>query len=260
MHTFFLPASDWREPYRVTGPEARHLATVLRIKPGGEIRLLDGEGREGFFLVTATGKKDVTLSPVRIITHERPANRATLAVGYGRSIRRGWLLEKAVELESAGIWFWQAERSQGKVPGESKETWLARMAAGAKQSNNPYFPELRTFPGGIGELVQAALPFTKKYILWEGGVNGRVLSLAELRYPGNALFVLGPEGGFAPREVETLASEGFVPVSLGGRVLRWETAAVLCLGLAWWGRQTVARVPPGAISNRGCPDAGEDCL
>ncbi|CAK7032708.1 MAG: Ribosomal RNA small subunit methyltransferase E [Desulfovibrio sp.] len=237
MRTFFLPASGWQEPYQVTGAEARHLVTVLRIKLGEEIRLLDGEGREGIFSIAAIAKKCVTLTPVRIITHERPADTTTLAVGYGRSIRRGWLLEKAVELESAGIWFWQAERSQGKVPEENKETWLAQMTAGAKQSNNPYLPELRTLPGGVAELIREAAPFDKKYILWEGDTKGRILSLNNLQVPGNALFVLGPEGGFAQKEVDALIAGGFTPLSLGNRVLRWETAALLCLGLSWWARQ-----------------------
>lgn len=241
MHTFFLPASGWQEPYQVTGPEARHLVTVLRIKPGEEIRLLDGEGREGIFTVIETTKKYVTLAPVRIIIHERPASGATLALGYGRSVRRGWLLEKAVELESAGIWFWQADRSQGKVPEESKETWFAQMTAGAKQSNNPHLPLLKTLPGGAGELVSASASFDAKFILWEGfasgDAKGRVLSLDDLQAPGNTLFVLGPEGGFTGREISVLTSGGFTPLSLGDRILRWETAAMLCLGLSWWARQ-----------------------
>lgn len=237
MHTFFLPASGWQEPYQVSGPEARHLVSVLRIKAGENIRLLDGEGREGIFTITKIAKMQVFLSPVRIVTHERPSGGTTLAIGYGRGIRRGWLLEKAVELESAGIWFWQAERSQGKVPKESKETWLAQMAAGAKQSNNPYLPELKTLPGGVAELLRVSFSFDKKYLLWEGDTKGRILSRSDLLLPGNALFVLGPEGGFTEREVSALVAGGFTPISLGGRVLRWETAAMLCLGLSWWAQQ-----------------------
>lgn len=226
------------------------MVTVLRIKPGEKLRLLDGEGREGVFTVIETAKKYVTLAPVHIIIHERPEHRATLAVGYGRSVRRGWLLEKAVELESAAVWFWQAERSQGKVPEESKETWFAQMTAGAKQSNNPHLPLLKTLPGGAGELVSASASFDTKFILWEGyaredtkgaketkGAKGHVLSMDDLQSPGNTLFVLGPEGGFTEREISVLTSGGFVPVSLGNRVLRWETAAMLCLGLSWWARQ-----------------------
>ncbi|MDR3074393.1 MAG: 16S rRNA (uracil(1498)-N(3))-methyltransferase [Deltaproteobacteria bacterium] len=243
MHTFFLPAGEWREPYRLTGAEARHLVTVLRVKPGETVRLLDGEGREGLFAVGETGKNAATLILRETIRHEKPPRRATIALGYGRNIRRGWLLEKAVELEADGIWFWQAERSQGKAPVESKENWFARMAAGAKQSNNPYLPELRTLPGGVAELAAAARNFDRTIVLWEGDTQGAMLSMAELTAAGNSLFVLGPEGGFTEREIRALQDASFVPLSLGDRVLRWETAAMLCLGLTWWARQQRAERP-----------------
>lgn len=237
MHTFFLPAESWNDPCQITGAEARHLVAVLRIRQGEMVRLLDGEGREGAFTVQSVEKRQVTLVPAKIIHHERPAGRATLAVGYGRGIRRGWLLEKAVELEAAGIWFWQADRSQGAVPEASKETWLAQMTAGAKQSNNPWLPGLKTLPGGVADLIAASGNFDKTFVLWEGDTKGAVLSLDDLSAKGNALFVLGPEGGFSDREIAALTGASFTPVSLGKRVLRWETAAVLCLGLAWWARQ-----------------------
>ena len=237
MHTFFLPAEEWHEPYQVSGAEARHLVTVLRLQTGEPVRLLDGEGREGIFTVTGIGKRQVTLAPQTMTTHERPFGRITLAVGYGRGIRRGWLLEKAVELEAAGVWFWQADRSQGKVPEESKETWFAQMTAGAKQCNNPWLPELATFPGGVDDLVRAGNGFDKKFVLWEGDTKGAALTMDDLAPASNALFVLGPEGGFTDREITRLAASAFTPVSLGNRVLRWETAAMLCLGLAWWARQ-----------------------
>lgn len=239
MHTFFLPAQSWREPYQVTGSEARHLVSVLRLTPGDSVRLLDGEGREGLFTVADAAKHKVTLRPERIMTHDKPAGAATLAIGFGKGLRRGWLLEKAVELEAGGVWFWQADRSQGKVPGEGKETWFAQMTAGAKQSNNPWLPELRTLPGGVAELAAEGERFTRKYILWEGDTEGAVLSSDDLAPKGDALFVLGPEGGFTGREVDALADAEFVAVSLGNRVLRWETAALLCLGLSWWTRQQV---------------------
>lgn len=58
-----------------------------------------------------------------------------------------------------------------------------------------------------------------------------------LGQPGRTLCVVGPEGGFTAQEVEKLTRAGFLPATLGERVLRWETAAVLCLGLHWWKRQ-----------------------
>lgn len=237
MHTFFLPAPFWQEPYQMIGTEARHLVAVLRVKSGESVRLLDGEGREGIFTILETAKQRVVLKAEEITRHPKPASLATLAIGHGRNLRRSWLLEKAVELEAGGIWFWQAARSQGKVPEEGKDTWFAQMAAGAKQSKNPWLPELRTLPGGVQDLLAAKTNFDKTYLLWEGDTKGAVLTREDISPTGDALFVLGPEGGFTDKEVADLVDGGFLPVSLGGRVLRWETAALLCLGLTWWARQ-----------------------
>ena len=237
MHTFFLPAQAWHEPYQVTGQEARHLVSVLRIKNGETVRLLDGEGREGIFAVSAIEKRHVSLAPQTIRLHDRPKGGITLAIGYGRGLRRGWLLEKAVELEAEGIWFWQADRSQGKVPEESKETWLSQMTAGAKQSVNPWLPELATLPDGVDGLIKKRNDFDKGFVLWEGDIYGAVLSMNDIAPAENMLFVLGPEGGFSEREIARLVDADFTPVSLGNRILRWETAAMLCLGLTWWARQ-----------------------
>ncbi|MCC8194911.1 MAG: 16S rRNA (uracil(1498)-N(3))-methyltransferase [Deltaproteobacteria bacterium] len=236
MHTFFLPAEAWHEPYQVTGTEARHLVSVLRIKRGDTVRLIDGLGREGIFTVCETGKRHASLTPETIVIHKRPPG-ITLAIGYGRGLRRGWLLEKAVELEAAGVWFWQADRSQGNVPEESKETWLSQMLAGAKQTGNPWLPGLATLPGGVDELIMKRDGFDKRFVLWEGAAQGAILSLEDLTPAANVLFALGPEGGFSEREITRLTQADFTPVSLGNRILRWETAAMLCLGLAWWARQ-----------------------
>jgi RNA methyltransferase, RsmE family len=142
-----------------------------------------------------------------------------------------------VELEAEGIWFWQADRSQGKVPEESKETWLSQMTAGAKQSVNPWLPELATLPDGVDGLIKKRNDFDKGFVLWEGDIYGAVLSMNDIAPAENMLFVLGPEGGFSEREIARLVDADFTPVSLGNRILRWETAAMLCLGLTWWARQ-----------------------
>lgn len=219
------------------GQEARHLVKVLRAREGDSIRLLDGKGREGVFAITATEKTRVHLEPQTITEHPAPAASTVLAVGWAKSVRRGWLLEKAVELEAGGIWLWQADRSQSRVPEDIKDSWEGQMIAGAKQSLNPWLPELRTIPEGVRSLVEYAQQFDRTFILWEGQSPSALLSPAMLGQTGRTLFVLGPEGGFSEAEVRTLTDGGFTPVSLGRRILRWETAALLCLGLDWWHRQ-----------------------
>ena len=238
--TFFLPPGSWMEPYQLDGAEAHHLTRVLRIREGEEIRLLDGRGREGAFRVGSCSKNRVRLECLRIWSYPRPASRVILAAGWTKAARRGWILEKAVEFEAAAVWFWQAERSQFPVPDQAKETWEAQLVAGAKQCRNPWLPELRTFPYGAPELIRAveAANCACRHVLLED-TCGPALPLIpdRLGLPGVTVCVIGPEGGFAPAEAALFRQSGFEPITLGQRVLRWETAAMFCLGLHWWKRQ-----------------------
>lgn len=243
MHTFFLEPDKWHAPFILDGQEARHLAKVLRLKAGDKVRLLDGAGRCGEFAVLGTGKGSVELELLREERPAGPALRCCLAAAYTKATRRGWLLEKAVELEASGIWFWQAEHSQAKVPDAGRENWREQLIAGAKQCRNAWLPELRTFPGGAASLAQAAAGFDKIFLLWEGQASDNMLTLNDLTpaRPGESiLFIMGPEGGLSAAEVDLFLKNGAKALSLGRRILRWETAALLCLGLSYWAGQLEA--------------------
>jgi len=237
MKTFFLDPEAWREPYGLDGQEAHHLSRVLRLGPGDKVRLVDGAGRSGVFRVDRAAKNRVDLTLLSEEMIPAPLPRVVLALGWTKGLRRGWLLEKAVELNAAGLWFWQAEHSQGKVPADPKEAWSGQILAGAKQSGSAWLPELKTLPGGLPELIEAGKNFSRTYLLHEDRDMGAPLAPAEVTAKGDVLCVLGPEGGFAPAEAQALVKAGFAPVSLGPGVLRWETAALTALSLFWWGGQ-----------------------
>jgi 16S rRNA (uracil1498-N3)-methyltransferase len=208
---------------------------VLRVRVGDEIRLLDGQGREGSFRIAGCGKHDLELEPLGVRIHPRPASRSILAAGWTKAARRGWFLEKAVEFEAAGIWLWQAERSQFPVPLDIRESWQGQLVAGAKQCRNPWLPELRTLPGGVRDVIAAATGCDHLFALLESDhAPATALTPDRLGLPGSTVYVVGPEGGFTPAEAHALQGAGFAGVTLGRRVLRWETAAMLCLGLHWW--------------------------
>ena len=237
-HNFYLAPEAWRAPFRLEGPEAHHLARVLRLKPGAVVRLFDGLGRHGLFRIDTASKNAVELTLQSEQTEVRPAVRCTLAAGFSKALRRGWFMEKAVELEAAALWFWQGEYSQAALPEAEKESWKASLIAGAKQCGNARLPELRMLRGGVAALAEARPAFDRAFLLYEGETGGRMLQQEDLTAPGDILLVVGPEGGFSPREAALLQEADITAVSLGDRVLRWETAAVLTLGLAWWARQT----------------------
>lgn len=238
MHTFYISPEQWGKQLELTGQEVHHLGRVLRLHPGDEVLVLDGEGREALCRIAAVGRQSATLNVLEEKLYPYPSSGVILAVGWGKEARRGWILEKSVELEASGLWFWQAERSQFPVPSDVKDTWHASLVAGAKQCQNPWLPQLRTVPGGVDELIRASRDFDHCQVLVESGLPQQdFMSENYLGQPGRTLCVIGPEGGFSVREIEKLMAAGFQALSMGDRVLRWETAAMMALGLHWWKRQ-----------------------
>jgi len=246
-HSFYLRPESWREPFTLDADESHHLVRVLRLKAGAQVRLFDGRGRQGIFRVLVAAKSGVTLTRESESRVPEPPVRCTLAAGFSKALRRGWFMEKAVELEAAALWFWQGEHSQAALPEAEKASWRASLIAGAKQCQSAWLPEFFLIQGGVRGLIARRGEFDRALVLYEGDTGGRILRREDLaasgdpgggRYaPGSLLLVVGPEGGFSAAEVAALQNAGVEAVSLGKRILRWETAAVLTLGMAWWARQ-----------------------
>ncbi len=235
LNSFYLEPENWKSPFVLEGGEAKHLSKVLRTKPGETVRLFDGCGRDGLFTVAEVSKSRVNLDLVEENIHADKRG-LTLAIGWNKSSRRNWILEKSVELEAKGLIFFQSEFTQGKVPAEIKDTWDEKLVAAAKQCGNTWLPELSTVSGSVEKLIEAAKDFSNKLFLWEKADKDAVPDYSELAQE-STIAVIGPEGGFSPREAEMLMDNGFKPCSLGESILRWETAALLCLGTAYLERQ-----------------------
>jgi len=230
---FYLPPEKWREPFVLEGGEARHLLTVLRAAPGAQVRLFDGMGRDGLFVVTKADKRRAVLTPVELRHAPKAAKGMTLAVGFSKASRRDWLLEKAVELGAESVLFWQARRSQGRVPDAPKPGWTDTLVAAAKQCGASWLPALSVLPGGVQDLAGLGASFASRVLLWENEEDA-VLTQADLS--GRTLAVIGPEGGFEDEEAQTLRAAGFASRHLGSTTLRLETAALLVLGLHYHAR------------------------
>ena len=235
MRLFYLEPERWAEPWVLDGPEARHALKAVRLGQGDSLRLFDGTGREGEFRIAKVGKDRAELDVLELREAARPEAQVHLALGWSRQARRSWLLEKAVELGAAGLWFWRAERSQGDPPDEPKEGWAAKMVAGAKQSGNLLLPEAGIIGNGLAGLVEFGRGFDRRRLCSEAAAAPLVRPV-DLAAPGRILVVVGPEGGLADTEVAALKAGGFMAVSLGQGILRWETAALAALGLAFWAR------------------------
>ncbi|MGE4441264.1 MAG: 16S rRNA (uracil(1498)-N(3))-methyltransferase [Desulfomicrobium sp.] len=235
LNSFYLAPALWREPFSIEGEEFHHASRVLRAKAGDTLRLFDGQGRWGIFIIEELSKKNARLRRVSEQTESAPSRPLILAVGWSKGLRRGFLLEKAVELGAAEVWFWQAARSQGDVPEEGKEGWERQLVSAAKQCGACRLPCIRTFRGPA-EVIHAAAGLGSRVLCWEREENA-FIDPALLADAQGSIAVLGPEGGLEDREADLFREHGFTPVGLGPRILRFETAAVLVLSLHLWAAQ-----------------------
>jgi 16S rRNA (uracil1498-N3)-methyltransferase len=242
LNSFHLPATAWPDgvggTVRLTGTEARHMLTVLRTVPDQTVRLFDGDGRSGLFVVRETDRNSALLEAVSLESHQAPGTGLTLAIGWSKSKRRDYFFEKLVELGGLGAVFWSAVRSQGQMPDDAKESWRDKCIQAAKQCGTAHVPAIAALPGGVGGLLDFARDFDAWYLAWESDTVAAPLVPAQLA-TGRTLLVIGPEGGLDDSEAERLIQGGFIPVTLGRNILRWETAATYCLSLGWFARQGV---------------------
>jgi 16S rRNA (uracil1498-N3)-methyltransferase len=212
---------------------ARHVQ-VLRLQPSAALTLFDGRGGQWAGAVTAMSRREVR---VRTLHHEAVERelrtQVTLAVGMPANERMDALIEKATELGVTAIQPLVCERSVLRVAGERAQRkaahWRAVAIAACEQCGRNRVPPIEE-PIGLPDWLRAT---------HAEGMRRWLLSPADGAQPWpptrdaspSVLVLSGPEGGFTTQEQEAARSAGFVPVSLGERVLRADTAPLAAL--AW---------------------------
>ena len=219
---------------RLTPEDSRHALRSLRLRDGAVISLSDGRGTVA---TGALGARDGEAAVVRVLERaemERPAPRVEVALSPPSGDRLSWAVQKLAEIGVDSLLLMETERSVRRVGGERARRGDQRLATiareAAMQSRRPFVMEVRS---GFG-LEDVAGPHS--VMLWERAEQP--LSDLEPLGDGSARILVGPEGGFSDAEAEVAAERGAALVSLGGGILRTETAAIVgaALVLARLGR------------------------
>lgn len=211
-----------------SGP-ARHAARALRLMADDSITLFNSQGGEYTARIERIQKDEVAVSVTGFSGIERESClRVMLAQGISSGERMDYTLQKAVELGVAAIQPIAARRSVVKLAGERAERrvahWQGVVASACEQC-------------GRNQVPVVAPPLTLARWLGDYG-SGRLLFLSPLAEARLAdlpaptamdCLVAGPEGGFEADEIAALVAAGAMPVRLGPRVLRTETAALAAL-------------------------------
>lgn len=209
--------------------EARHLREVLRLKPGAEVSVFDGEGKEFRARVAQARRDFAELELEQEIEPARPESplRITLAVALLKGEKFDLVVQKATELGVAQIIPLITRYADIKLRDESDARkrvtrWQRIALEAAKQSGRALVPEI-TLPEQLTSVLRPSNPC---YFFSEKGGHG----LAPVE-TDQITAIIGSEGGWTDEEIEGARAAGAQIVTLGGRILRAETAAIAVTAL-----------------------------
>lgn len=219
--------------------EARHAIGARRLHEGDALCLFDGKGAvaSGRIAVVADRGRMVSVSITQLSHDILPEPRIHVAAAMPKGDRASIMLDMLVQLGMASFTPIDCARSVLRSSAKSAERWRRIMIEAAKQSRQAHLPILNEAIH-IGEVVQTV---TRDLPVWIAHPGGRSISAlqASVALHRGAVCVIGPEGGLTEEEVSQLLAAGADIVSLGGAILRIETAAVSMLSLLRLGKVRV---------------------
>lgn len=211
--------------------ESRKHALVLRLRAGDEVELFDAAGCTSLATIAAISPKRATCMAAPLSCHARETPSLHLVLGLPKGDKLDNAVRMLTELGAASIHIAQTERA---VPRPTDlQTRLARLHRIAReacaQSGQAYAPIVHG-PADLATIGQRAHAGATKWVLWEESAAPRPFVAAAS--PTDMWVVVGPEGGLTPHEVAGLRSQGFVELSIGPSILRFETAVITAATLA----------------------------
>ncbi|HSF33487.1 MAG TPA: 16S rRNA (uracil(1498)-N(3))-methyltransferase, partial [Candidatus Tectomicrobia bacterium] len=237
MRRFFVRPEDVGErQLRLRGDEAQHLTRVLRLRPGAQVVVFNGHGHE-YVAEVERLEADGVVCRILCQTEAPPPEAVFITLGQGlpKAEKFAWVIQKTTELGVSEIVPLLTERvisqlSEGHIAAKlGRWEKLAREAC--KQSGRVTVPHLRP-PTPLETFFASCQSAGLKLVLWEGEPTRPLRDVLAASEPvASVAVVVGPEGGLTPQEVACGAAYGFLPVGLGKRILRTETAGLLAVAL-----------------------------
>lgn len=218
-------------------PEARHIIKVLRMKQGDRLILMDSKEARFEALIESVSRRELT---VRLLKKLPEPPSPSLSIDICQAVIKpramDYMIEKTSELGISKIFPFYSERTvirfeENRIQRKMRH-WKEISRSAAKQSGRSKPADISRPVSFKGLLQSLQGREGIKVVLWEGecdnGIKGLLRSSpAEAHFTG----IIGPEGGFSQDEIDELKEAGFIPVSLGTRILRAETAAIILVAI-----------------------------
>ena len=236
MHPFFyIPAFDKENPEILLNEEtSKHVVQVLRMKIGELVQLTDGKGYLFTAAIIDDHKKKCRVRVQSTVYTPPVQRRVFIGISLLKNASRfEWFLEKATEIGVSCIVPLLCERTEKQ---HARTDRLRNILVSAMlQSQQTWLPDLPD-PMSFADLLSNP-PAEARFIAHCLEDPQPTVGLADWRHYASKsqLILIGPEGDFSPKEIESALKEGFLPVTLGDNRLRTETAGVvaatlLCIG------------------------------
>lgn len=229
---FYAPPEAFNSHSRTVkleADEARHLRDVLRLKPGDEVYVFDGAGKEFQCIVESSRRDTAILNVAAEVAPARPESplELTLAVALLKSDKFDLIVQKATELGAARLVPVMTKLADIKLKDESDSKkrvtrWRRIALEAAKQSGRALIPEI-VEPTSFGELIGTDVSSVNVLFSERAGQSWDSLQLGA---QDSITALVGSEGGWTDEELETAKTAGWKVITLGGRTLRAETAAI----------------------------------
>lgn len=209
---------------------SHHLAQVLRAKIGDLVIIFNGEGGEYEAIITHFDKKHVTVKINNFILREAESPlELYLAQGISRGEKMDYTIQKAVELGVKKIFPLLTEHCNVKLDEERREKrlrhWSLIITGACEQSGRNRIPEI-FLPQILDKFLQT-ITADFKFVL--APQTEKKLSQISIQKNFSVVLLVGPEGGLSEAEIRLAITHGFLPITLGPRILRTETAAIAAI-------------------------------
>lgn len=241
MHRFFVSRDEISsDGIKLYGENAEHIFKVLRLRRGDKIIVCDGEENEYVCTIEYGDKKAVSCSIIeKRKSSSEPDVKVHIFQGIPKAAKMDIIIQKCTELGMEGLTPVDTERvvvNRNMDPGtggfsNKLSRWQKIAEEASKQSGRGCIPKIQN-PADFNEMMK----FIKDYDLCvipyekEGSVGLKRILRGKNNIKSIAV-VIGPEGGFSESEINYAVSKGAVPVTLGPRILRTETAGLACLSI-----------------------------
>lgn len=223
---------------RLEEKASHHLARVLRVKVGDQVTLFNGRGGEYTAVITHIDKKGVFVNIVSFTPRELESPiQIYLAQGLARGEKMDFIIQKSVELGVQHIIPLVTQRCNVRLDAVREEKraqhWRSIAASACEQCGRNRVPEI-TLPTPFDTWLITA---KADLCIVLSPYASNKLRNQSISTPRSILLLIGPEGGLTEAEIKAAIAQGFLPLNLGPRVLRTETAPLAALTLLqhWYG-------------------------